>query len=169
MSKQLDQIFREHHQELRGFAFNRLGCPEEAADIVQDAFVRYASMEQKAKPTIVETPRFFLSRIVSNLIIDKLRIKSRRGTHSSLDDIGHDIVDPQPLPDHILDSRQQFYILTSALNELSEKCRTALLLNRIEGHTHQEIATHMGISPSMVCKYIMQAIKHCAIRLNMTK
>lgn len=172
----LDALFRQHHQELSRFAYSRLGCPEDAADVVQDAFVRYASIDQtkavigNEKPIIA--PRFFLSRIVTNLIIDRMRRKQRRGIHSSVDDEGNDIldniVDPQPTPCHIVAGRQQLKILTTALDELPEQCRVALLLNRIEGHTHKQIAERLGVSPSMVSKYIMRAIKHCAIRLGMT-
>ena len=119
---------------------------------------------------MVETPRFFLSRIVTNLIIDQARRKKRRGIHSSIDDAGNDLldnlVDCQPTSYDIIASRQQLKILTKALDELSEKPRLALLLNRLEGKTHQQIAQQMAVSPSMVSKYIMQAIKHCAKRLS---
>jgi len=43
----LDSLFRLHHQELRRFAYKRLGCSFDAADVVQDAFVRYANMQKK--------------------------------------------------------------------------------------------------------------------------
>jgi RNA polymerase sigma-70 factor (ECF subfamily) len=55
--------------------------------------------------------------------------------------------------------------LESAIKELSVKCRTALLLNRLEGKTHAEIARTLGVSESMVAKYIVQALKHCRARL----
>jgi RNA polymerase sigma-70 factor (ECF subfamily) len=167
----LDVLFRQYHQELRHFAHKKLGCSFDAADIVQDAFVRYANMQQKkTQNTVIETPRFFLSRIVTNLIIDQVRRKQRRGIHNSIDDNGNNIfdnvVDTQPDLEQIIASRQQLKKLTSALNELPKKARLALLLNRVEGKTHQQIAEHMAISPSMVSKYIMQAVKHCAKRLN---
>ena len=172
----LDSLFRLHHQELRRFAYKRLGCSFDAADVVQDAFVRYANMQQKSQQkskesTVVETPRFFLSRIVTNLIIDQARRKQRRGIHSSIDEAGNDIldtvVDSQPTSYDIVASVQQLKILTKALDELPEKPRLALLLNRLEGKTHKQIAKHMAVSPSMVSKYIMQAIKHCAKRLSL--
>lgn len=100
-----------------------------------------------------------------------MRRKQRRGVHCSTDDEGHDIldniVDPQPTAYQVVAGRQQLAILTKALDELPERCRVALLLNRIEGQTHQQIAQHLDVSPSMVSKYIMRAIKHCAKRLGM--
>lgn len=67
----LDALFRQHHQELSRFACSRLGCPEDAVDVVQDAFVRYASLSQTeaviGNETPIIAPRFFLSCLVSSL------------------------------------------------------------------------------------------------------
>ena len=176
--KSLDTLFRQHHKELKNFAQSRLRCPEDAADVVQDTFVRYAVMEKKRQKTnekvpTIDTPRFFLSRIVTNIIIDRMRTKKRRGIHMSLNDIGTDgteigadIVDLQPSLYQIVAGRQQLKILTQALDDLPTDCRDTLLLNRIEGYTHKQIAQQLGISQSMVSKHIMQAIKHCAKRLS---
>lgn len=169
MSNHLDQLFRQHHHELSRFAYSRLGCSEDAADVVQDAFVRYANMKPKENAIVIETPRFFLSRIIVNLIIDKVRREKRRGVHSSIDEMEAEIVDPQASsPENIVGNKQQLAILVAALDELSPNVRQAILLNRVEGYTHKEISKRLNVSPSMVCKYIMKAIKHCAKRLGMT-
>lgn len=165
MSESLDTLFRQCARDLNRLAHHRLGCPEDAADVVQDAFVRYAGMVEKGTTEHVVTPRFFLSRIVSNLIIDRLRVQRRRGVHGSLDEAGLDIVDPRPAPSQLLEYREQLKLLAQALDELPENCRKAILLNRLEGYTHKQIAEQLGVSSSMVTKYIMRALKHCAIRL----
>lgn len=65
--------------------------------------------------------------------------------------------------------RQQLQLLHQALSELSENSRQALLLNRLDGLGHAAIAQQLGVSPSMVSKYIMSAVLHCARRLGMTE
>jgi len=167
MADSLDSLFRQYKRDMNRIAYSRLGCPDDADDVVQDAFVRYAIQEQKQDKTArIETPKFFLFRIVSNLVIDRLRQQQRRGIHTSIDEIGQNLVDPKPQPCEQLASRQQLKRLAQALEELPANCKAAILMSRLDGLSHAEIAEKLDVSKSMVSKYIMQAVKHCAIRLD---
>jgi DNA-directed RNA polymerase specialized sigma24 family protein len=44
--------------------------------------------------------------------------------------------------------------------------RNVLLLNRIAGLTHAEIAQRLGISTSTVSKYIVAVLDRCLVRLS---
>jgi RNA polymerase sigma factor (sigma-70 family) len=166
MQENLDTLFRQHHKELYGLACRRLGRCDMAADVVQDAFVRYADM---AKADIdgdaVEQPRQFLCRIVANLIIDQGRRDRRRGSHAVLDDVADQLPDSQPAPDKALETRQRLALLRAALDELPPSCRDALLLSRVGELTHAEVAERLGVSCSMVSKNIMRALRHCERRV----
>lgn len=167
MPDDLDTLFRQYQSELHLLAYRRLGDREAAADVVQDAFVRYACFVRTASVAAVDSPRFFLWRIVTNLVADMRRRNVRRGHHVSLDDVSDWHADPRPAPDRQLETRQDLRRLKAALAELPENCQRALLLNRLDGLTHAEIAERLGVSASMVSKYIMRALKHCARRLGM--
>lgn len=163
----LDQLFRLYHRELRHLAYKRVGDPELAADLAQDTFVRYAGFTQKQPNQPINQPRYFLWRILSNLITDFGRNRVRCGEHALLDEVAAELYDPQPNPEQLLELRQQLTLLHQALNELSPACRDALLLNRVEGLSHVAIAKRLGVSPSMVCKYIMRALRHCIRHLGL--
>jgi RNA polymerase sigma factor (sigma-70 family) len=165
----LDQLFRLYHRELQQIAYRRLGDRELAADLTQDAFLRYVGLERQQRTQAIENPRFFLIRVLSNLVFDVGRSRMRRGPESSLDDIQNELYDPRPGPAAMVELNQQLLLLQQALEELSENSRRALLLNRIDGLGHVAIAAQLGVSPSMVSKYIMSALLHCARRLGMTK
>ncbi|MNY46243.1 putative RNA polymerase sigma factor FecI [compost metagenome] len=47
------------------------------------------------------------------------------------------------------------------LDGLSAKARAAFLYSQIDGLTHKEIATALGVSVSMVRQYIAQALQRC--------
>jgi len=163
MSADLDTLFREHSVELRRFAYRELRDSDRAADLVQDTFLRYAS--QPTGSAAIAQPRFFLWRILRNLLIDLRRLERRRGAHLALEEFADYLADPTPTIDRQLESRQQLARLRTALADLPENCRRALLLNRLDGLSHAEIAAQLSVSTSMVTKYIIQALRHCARRL----
>jgi RNA polymerase sigma factor (sigma-70 family) len=166
MSQDLDSLFRLYHGELSRVAQRCLGDREAAADVVQDAFVRYATLSGRgASAAAIRSPRRFLWRVVANLIIDLRRGARRRGHHAPLDQVVYTLADPKPSPERQLELNQELTILHAALNELPEKCRQALLLNRMEGLTHEAVARRLGVSSSMVSKYIMRGFRHCVARL----
>ncbi|MBV6290188.1 RNA polymerase sigma factor [Pseudomonas aegrilactucae] len=163
----LDRLFRLYHRELQQIAYRRLGDREMAADLTQDAFVRYVGLDRQQRAHSIANPRFFLIRVLRNLIIDLGRSRTRRGPVGSLDDVQHELLDPCPGPAALFELRQQLMLLQQALEELPCNCRQALLLNRLEGLGHAAIAERLGVSVSMVSKYIMSALLHCARRLEM--
>lgn len=167
MATDLDTLFREHSVELRRFAYRQVRDSDRAADLVQDTFLRYAS--QPAGSLGIEQPRFFLWRILRNLVIDLRRMERRRGDHFELGTMTDYLADPAPGVERQLEARQQLARLRAALNELPENCRHALLLNRLDGLPHAEIASRLGVSSSMVVKYIMRALRHCARRLGLDR
>ncbi|MCY1263540.1 putative RNA polymerase sigma factor FecI [compost metagenome] len=163
MADDLDRLFRLYQRELQQLARRRVSDGELAADLVQDTFLRYAGMDAKGRQA-VESPRFFLWRILGNLIVDWRRGNARRGIAADLDEVQDELFDPRPSPERMLELTRQLQSLHAALAELPENCRSALLLNRLEGLGHIEIGQRLGVSASMVSKYIMQALRHCARR-----
>ncbi|EWY39639.1 RNA polymerase sigma factor [Skermanella stibiiresistens SB22] len=161
MTDRLDALYRQHHTELRTLAYRRVGRHDVAADVVQEAFIRYADMANTADGSRIDCPKSFLCRIVINLAADVGRRDRRRGEHAVLEDMANHLADPQPSPEAALESRQRMARLRNALDDLPESCRASLLLSRVDGMTHAEVADRLGVSSSMVSKHIMRAIRHC--------
>jgi RNA polymerase sigma factor (sigma-70 family) len=163
----LDGFFRLYSRELNSFAYRRLKDREAAADVVQDGFLRFLAWSRnRSEPCGAASPRFFLWTVVGNLTLDLLRKQRLRGSTAVLDDVAHELVDPYPTPDRWLEARQQYRLLKAALDEAPASHRKALLLNRIEGMTHAEIGARLGVSASMVSKYIMSILERCLLRLS---
>lgn len=166
MSDDLDALFRLHHRELRQFAYRDLRCSDSAGDVVQDTFLRYATvLSRPDAPGLIANPRAFLWRIATNILRDHRARLCRRGFHARIDDCAETQADPRPGADQRIEARQRLARLRMALAELPPDCRTALLLSRLDGRGHQEIAQCLGISASMVSKHIMRALRHCVRRL----
>ena len=55
--------------------------------------------------------------------------------------------------------------LDEALHELPGKTRDMLILSRLDGLTHGQIAERLGVSRSLVEKRLVQAVLHCRARI----
>jgi len=60
-----------------------------------------------------------------------------------------------------LQALQALQALDTALDGLSAKARMAFLYSQLDGMTHVEIAARLKVSPTMVRKYIVQALRRC--------
>lgn len=60
---------RDHARRLRALAYRMLGSRAEAEDIVQEAWLRWAEVDE----TGIDHAGAFLSRLVTNLCLDRLR------------------------------------------------------------------------------------------------
>lgn len=56
--------------------------------------------------------------------------------------------------------------LDAVLDGLSGKARLAFLYSQLDGMTHADIATRLKVSPTMVRKYIVQALRRCCEALD---
>lgn len=162
-SADMDALFRDYSEDLRRYAYRRLRDREAAADLTQEAFLRYVASRQHERSD-ARASQFFLWRIAGNLIVDLVRRERRQGRTLPLEHAAM-LADAAPLADRSLIARQDFAALKTALDGLPRKTRAALLLNRVEGLTHAEIATRLSISPSMVSKHIMKALRVCLLSL----
>jgi RNA polymerase sigma-70 factor, ECF subfamily len=61
-------LFNQHRSLLFGISYRMLGSVTEAEDIVQEAWIRWQSTD-----SIVQSPKAFLSSVVTRLCIDHLR------------------------------------------------------------------------------------------------
>ncbi|HEX7054351.1 MAG TPA: sigma factor, partial [Burkholderiales bacterium] len=59
---------REHARSLRALAYRMLGSRSEAEDIVQEAWLRWSEVDEST----VQNPGAYLSRLVTNLCLDRL-------------------------------------------------------------------------------------------------
>ena len=156
-------VYSQHHEELLRFLTWTLGCRDSAADLAQEAYFRVVRLRSSGQE--VEHPRRFLFSVASNLVIDHLRKKQVQRRILNNDPPPLELAGTEPSADRVLYAKERLELVRAAITTLSPKCRQALFLNRIEGRTHAEIARELGVSQSMVGKYIGQALRHCRDRL----
>lgn len=150
-----------YYQQLIGYLSIRLCDRNLAADVAHDAYLRVL---ENTRPEALEYPQAYLYRTARNLVIDQGRRRAARRTDCS-EHIEQHAGRDADTPHESLYTAQRLALMQRAIGELSESCRTAFLLRKLEGLAHPEIAARMGISKDMVEKHIVNAMKHCRLRV----
>ncbi|MGQ0591144.1 MAG: RNA polymerase sigma factor [Gammaproteobacteria bacterium] len=158
----LARWFAEHGARLRNWLGRRVGCPETAADLAQEACVRLARC---AATRGEEQLRGLAYRIANQVLIDHHRRTAIRArVEAQASDLGA-IASPAPGPEQVLAGRQALARLREALADLPVDCRTAFLLQGLDGLSYAQIASRLGISERMVAKHLARAMRHCRDRI----
>lgn len=142
-------------RRLRSRLLKRGSTPDDAEDLIQEAFLRF---EQYAAQNEVREPEGFLTRTVVNLSIDADRSRRRsRISAVAEEDMAH-FADPTPGPAEVLYAGNRLRKLSEGIGTLHPRTRRILLAHRLEGRTYAEIAQDEGVTVSSVEKQIAKAI-----------
>ncbi len=153
------EIYTAHRGWLFGWLYKKLGCPHNAADLTQDAFVRLLLKHESLKD--ISTPRAYLVKVAKGLIIDQWR---RQELEQRYLDALH-LYDGQSAASQELQAMviETLLEIDTMLNRLNPKARQAFLLAQIDGLTYLEIAQQLAVSERMVKKYMATAMMHCLL------
>ena len=156
-------FMQQHRNELLRFLAQRVSCPEIAQDIFQETFIRFQGYPEK---NAVENPRAFLFRIASNLATDYLRNPSRQTYQAfDVDSVLAELENPALSPEAQAISQQELDLLINALQELPPKCQQVFILLRFKNYSYAQVEAELGISNTMILKYLNRALSHCRARL----
>src|SRR4051812_45721215 len=115
----------------------RIAGPERAEDAVQQAFVSaHRALVSHPEGSIELRP--WLYRIVHNASLNQLR--------GARDEAPLDAAVHAALPDDAIERREQLREALDAVAALPPTQRDAILLREIEGRSHEEIATALGVT-----------------------
>ena len=162
-SEAMASFIRAERPALLAFFRRRLGHEDAAEEASQDSFIRLLRY-QDSKPGFVW--RFLLYRIAAYVATDHVRrAKSHHAAHHTpLDQVS--LTSSAPSPESIVSGAQDLELLRRAILDLPPKCKQVFLLNRMQGMSYAQIATHCGISIKMVEKHIHNAVTLCRARVD---
>lgn len=155
--KDLKGLFLAHRRELHAYLTGKLRDRELAADLTQEAFLRFA---EQGGDVAVLNPRSYLYRTAHNLAIDHIRQGQRQRTDTIPHEDMAEIVEDRLGAEDAIDSRQRLDLLRAVIQALPKRTRQVFVLNRIEELTYAEVAARLGISESTVQKHLAKALLH---------
>lgn len=157
----IDHLYVTHQQTLISILRRIVGCHQTAEDLAQEAYLK---VSRAAKNRSIDYPQPFLYQTAKNLALDYLRkqkVRDRNLEDQVGDVVCNQITDNAPTPDRETESSQELEELMKILAQQPERRRKMLILNKVYGWKHAEIAKHFGVSKSAVEKNIRIVLAHC--------
>lgn len=146
------QLFQEHYDALYRYLVRLTGDPDLAADAAQEAFVRLVE-----RPPQDRHLRAWLFAVATNVVRDTARARARWLKLLTSSPDRAPVGDQPELPDAAAESGERRKMVRAALERLSWKERTVLLM-REEGFAHHEIAAAVGTTTGSVGTMLARAL-----------
>ncbi|PKV82370.1 sigma-70 family RNA polymerase sigma factor [Nocardia fluminea] len=148
--------FEASRNRLASIAYRLLGSAADAEDTVQDAFLRW----QAADRDYVEVPEAWLTKIVTNLALDRLRSAKARHERAVGAWMPEPLLDGDPMlgPADTVEQRESVSLAVLTLMErLSPTERAVYVLHEAFAYRHAEIADILDITVSASQQHLHRA------------
>ncbi|GAA0936874.1 sigma-70 family RNA polymerase sigma factor [Actinocorallia libanotica] len=153
--------FEAGRSRLASLAYRLLGSAADAEDAVQDAFLRW----QAADRDRIEVPEAWLTRIVTNLCLDRLRSAHARRERAVGAWLPEPLLQGDPMlgPADTFEQRESVSLAVLILMErLSPHERAVYVLREAFSHSHAEIADILGITEAASQQHLHRARRRLA-------
>jgi RNA polymerase sigma-70 factor (TIGR02957 family) len=154
------QVFNKHRNLLFSVAYRILGTAADAEDAVQDAWIKWSAADRSQ----VADPKAYLTRIVSNLALARLRsTRHKRETY-----VGPWL--PEPIltvgdtAETVADAESVSMAMLVVLETLSPLERAVFVLKEVFDFSHAEIAEAVERSEAAVRQAAHRAREHVRAR-----
>lgn len=162
----VSQLHRGESAKLLRFFRRGLASPQNAADAVQETFLR---MLRVPRPEEISDPQAYLYAVARSVAIEvRRRASAERALMTNHADAADQIASDAPDIERCIAARQELVLMARAIRDLPKRCQQVFILSRLHGQSNGQIATQLGISRNMVEKHIMRALLTCrALRLEL--
>lgn len=144
----LRALLERNGRRVLNHAYRYLRDAARAEDVVQETFLRIYKARDRYEPTAPF--QAYMLRIATNLCLSHLRKKQALSLDQPREDGGQaDVQDEGAAePGAGLDQRELHRRVREAVDQLPDRQRMAILLNKFEGLDYQAVADQLGLSVS---------------------
>lgn len=146
-----EAFFYRYHQEVAIYALTLVKDSDEAADVVQQAFVKL--WQQRQQVNLVTVGRAYLYKTVYHLSLDVIKHRDVRQRHATAISLA---MYDEPA-ENIVQERLEH--LQQAVGQLPEQCQRVFLMSRVDNKKYREIAAELQISEKTVENHMGNALK----------
>ena len=157
-AKDFKMIYDEHFDDLRRYLIYRSGDQDLSGDIAQNVFMKVWTKKIEIASGNIKS---LLFKMATDEFISHIRRKKVEKEYTESIDLR--LIREPYNNDDLLEKKVLFQ---KALNQLPEKQKTALLMNKMQGLTYKEIAEVLNLSQKAIEKRIGLALKALKQNLN---
>ena len=157
-AKDFKMIYDTHFDDLRRYLIYRSGNQDLSGDIAQNVFMKVWTKKIEIASGNIKS---LLFKMATEEFISHIRRKKVEKEYTESIDLRLILE-----PDNNDDLLEKKVLFQKALNQLPEKQKTALLMNKIQGLTYKEIAEVLNLSQKAIEKRIGLAFKALKQNLN---
>lgn len=133
----------------------------EPEDVVQAAFAKMSELDGDE----MKDPKAYLAQLARNLAIDEVRRQDRAPVGFAPE--GLEARSSDLSPEEMIIEGERFAFMMGVVLNLPERERSALLMAKMGGLSHEEIAKRLGCSRHSVPRYLARALAACTEALEM--
>ena len=157
-AKDFKMIYDAHFDDLRRYLIYRSGDQDLSGDIAQNVFMKVWTKKIEIASGNIKS---LLFKMATDEFISHIRRKKVEKEYTK--SIYFRLIRESDNNDDLLEKKVLFQ---KALNQLPEKQKTALLMNKMQGLTHKEIAEILNLSQKAIEKRILLAMETLKQNLN---
>ena len=157
-AKDFKMIYDMHFDDLRRYLIFRSGDQDLSVDIAQNVFMKVWTKKIEIASGNIKS---LLFKMATDEFISHIRKKKVEKEY--IESVNLRLIREPDNDDDLLEKKVLFQ---KALNQLPEKQKTALLMNKMQGLTYKEIAEVLNLSQKAIEKRIGLAIKALKQNLN---
>jgi RNA polymerase sigma-70 factor (ECF subfamily) len=149
------ELVERHEREIFRFAYRMTGKPEDAADVLQETFLRAFRAFHRLPDGA--NARAWLFRIAGRLALNHRR--AERARRSEPIERAAGLSDPRDDVESAVEERRLAARLERAVLALGPRQRAALLLRKHEGLSYREVAGALGCTEETARANVYQAMR----------
>ena len=153
-------VFGTHRDLLFTVAYEMLGSAADAEDVVQEAWLRWADVDQEE----VRDARAYVVRIVTRLALNQMRTLSRRRESYVGPWLPEPLLTGPDVADDVVLSEAVSIAMLVVLETLTPTERAVFVLREVFGFEHAEIAEAVDKTPAAVRQIAHRAREHVQAR-----
>ncbi len=157
-AKDFKMIYDAHFDDLRRYLIYRSGDQDLSGDIAQNVFMKVWTKKIEIASGNIKS---LLFKMATDEFISHIRRKKVEKEYTKSIDLR--LIRESDNNDDLLEKKVLFQ---KALNQLPEKQKTALLMNKMQGLTHKEISEILNLSQKAIEKRIRLAMETLKQNLN---
>lgn len=145
-----------HEADLRAW-LRRMAVPDdEIGDIVQDAYVKIARLDEVSH---IRNGRAYFFSTARSVLLDRIRRDRIVRIDSLTEADALVLADDDPGPERRVGARQELERVRRLIADLPERCRVIFEMRRIKGVPQREIAERLGVPEHTVEAQAIRGLK----------